>query len=85
MKLSRSLRPLLSKTGCACFSTSRRRSRQNLQHINYSKDRHNANNSLGFGIVFVVGTFMGVGSAVVMSRCEGSAATKNAATETAEK
>ena len=73
MNASRSLRPLLSKGGSACYTTSRR-SRQNLQHIDYAKDRHNSNNSLGFGIVFSVATIMGVGSAVVMSRCEGAAA-----------
>mmetsp|Transcript_16233 Transcript_16233/g.39662 ORF Transcript_16233/g.39662 Transcript_16233/m.39662 type:complete len:84 (+) Transcript_16233:84-335(+) len=72
MSTTRSLRPLLSKSGSACYTTARRSSRQNIQHIDYAKDRHNANNNFGFGIVFGVGSAMGVGSAVVMSRCEGT-------------
>eukprot|EP00980_Cylindrotheca_fusiformis_P014410 scaffold3840_cov129-Cylindrotheca_fusiformis.AAC.6 len=50
--------------------SSKRNSRRNLQHIDYSRQRHDSNNKLAFALVFGVAMIMGVGSAAVMAKCE---------------
>jgi hypothetical protein len=70
-----SLRPLVAKScqrGARQSYSNSRRSRQNLQHVDYGRQRHAAKNQLVFGLVFGAAMIMGVGSAVIMSRCEKS-------------
>jgi hypothetical protein len=68
------MRPLVAKSwqrGARQSSSNSRRGRQNL-HVDYGRERHAASNQLVFNVIFGAAMIMGVGSAVVMSRCEES-------------
>ena len=70
MKTLRLAFELNSQTRTIRRTLSSRRSRNNLQHFDYGRKRHSDINKNGY-IVFGIATGAGIGSAVIMARCEG--------------
>ena len=71
MKTLRLAFQLNSQTRTIRRTFSSRRSRNNLQHFDYGRKRHATNNKKAGYIVFGIATGAGIGSAVIMARCEG--------------